>query len=474
MVGFVSEPVLREMLQRDPGIPKTRAILEIEHGPLEGMDEHTSTLPDLRDFVVIGSGITGCSVAHSLLNHPAFQDKTVAVLEARELASGATGYTESAILPIAPIAVGEERGQALTPGQLQEAATAAVAFKNVETITNILNYRIYVEWLINKSTMDMHFHTPGGLWTLYSPEEAKRDYRLLETEGVCVSPGATLRPRYLVLALFKEMMRRWPSRCMLQTHTAVTDVCHTPQGGDHPYVVTTRRGSIRAASVIICINGWTSHLIPSLRGKILPQRACLHQLRAPRVDTTSGTRNHALDYLVQHPAAGFTLSGGSQKCRDVYTSDDTQERKNDIEQLWDVLPSVFNRDGDSCPFVSNEGRTRFGIAGITTDKHPFVGCLNWNWKYIPTQIYMKTGYVDHEHTVPTARHVGRTLKQLQYPHIGVWVAAGCNRTGLNKCWLMGEALVGMIASEDVTDRIPDAYLATIERFRNMGSCNIRL
>lgn len=56
------------------------------------MASHQSAvLPERTDFVVIGSGITGCSVTKALLEHGAAKDAHVTVLEARTLVSGATG-----------------------------------------------------------------------------------------------------------------------------------------------------------------------------------------------------------------------------------------------------------------------------------------------------------------------------------------------------------------------------------------------
>lgn len=47
------------------------------------------TLPHHRDIVILGSGITGCSLARELLNNS--YKGSVTILEAREVCSGATG-----------------------------------------------------------------------------------------------------------------------------------------------------------------------------------------------------------------------------------------------------------------------------------------------------------------------------------------------------------------------------------------------
>lgn len=51
----------------------------------------SETLPSVTDIVIIGSGITGTSVAHTLLNHHQASNLRVTILEARNACSGATG-----------------------------------------------------------------------------------------------------------------------------------------------------------------------------------------------------------------------------------------------------------------------------------------------------------------------------------------------------------------------------------------------
>jgi glycine/D-amino acid oxidase-like deaminating enzyme len=36
------------------------------------------------------------------------------------------------------------------------------------------------------------------------------------------------------------------------------------------YVLTTPRGTVRAAKVFHCVNGFTGHLLPKLRGPLFP------------------------------------------------------------------------------------------------------------------------------------------------------------------------------------------------------------
>lgn len=74
----------------DPGLPSPNPTRSYwQHIPHALANTQSAELPSERDYVIIGSGITGLSVAKTLLErHPA---ATVTVLEARTLCSGATG-----------------------------------------------------------------------------------------------------------------------------------------------------------------------------------------------------------------------------------------------------------------------------------------------------------------------------------------------------------------------------------------------
>lgn len=76
---------------QDPGLPARQPTASYWQQPLHsGLSSIQSTsLPTNRDVVIIGSGITACSVARELLQSP--RDLTLTVLEAREVCSGATG-----------------------------------------------------------------------------------------------------------------------------------------------------------------------------------------------------------------------------------------------------------------------------------------------------------------------------------------------------------------------------------------------
>ena len=82
---------MAQHLTLDPGLPAsspTSSYWQIPpHKDLIGVQ--SATLPQTRDIVIVGSGITGCSAALELLKS---NDRlSITVLDAREICSGATG-----------------------------------------------------------------------------------------------------------------------------------------------------------------------------------------------------------------------------------------------------------------------------------------------------------------------------------------------------------------------------------------------
>ena len=80
-------------IEAQPGLPVENPTRSFWMSPLSPIAHHSSDLPQHADIVVIGSGITGTSVARTLLDRAHAQGKhpVVLMLEARDACSGATG-----------------------------------------------------------------------------------------------------------------------------------------------------------------------------------------------------------------------------------------------------------------------------------------------------------------------------------------------------------------------------------------------
>ena len=74
-----------------PGQPRSQPTVSYWQDPPDAIADHQTTthLPEHADVVIIGSGITGATIAYDLLNVQ--PDVKVILLEARQAASGASG-----------------------------------------------------------------------------------------------------------------------------------------------------------------------------------------------------------------------------------------------------------------------------------------------------------------------------------------------------------------------------------------------
>ena len=82
--------IVLERISRSPGIPQLNDSKPYWTVPQSPIAEHgkEAKLPEHADVVVIGSGITGTSVARCLLEND--ESLTIVMLEARDACSGAT------------------------------------------------------------------------------------------------------------------------------------------------------------------------------------------------------------------------------------------------------------------------------------------------------------------------------------------------------------------------------------------------
>lgn len=90
--------------QKDPLLPRpnsTQAFWQLPPALITQIQ--SAQLPSRTTYAIIGSGVTGCSVAKNLLeNLPADSKDTVTILEARTLTSGATGRNGGHLLSPLP------------------------------------------------------------------------------------------------------------------------------------------------------------------------------------------------------------------------------------------------------------------------------------------------------------------------------------------------------------------------------------
>jgi glycine/D-amino acid oxidase-like deaminating enzyme len=218
----------------------------------------------------------------------------------------------------------------------------------------------------------------------------------------------------------------------------------------YPYLLHTPRGCVRAAKVIHATNGYAGHLLPELRGKLYPVRGTMSAQKSTAefgrhgnalswdivnsgsFEGTTNVRELGLYYGCQNPYSGDIFFGGEKaNIFEVLNSDDTQVGAPCKANITKVLPRLFIKGWN--PGSESEAiKVWSGILGFTTDRLPLVGSL-------PHSI-TKRG-----------------------PEGGEYIAAGFNGYGMPLCWSSGEAIARMMLGTDVSDFLPDSFLASETR-----------
>ena len=129
----------------------------------------------------------------------------------------------------------------------------------------------------------------------------------------------------------------------LQTNTPVQSVS-LQRDGDGYWVVTTDRGSVRAKNVIYATNGYSSALLPELKGRIVPVKGICSRILNPKRMLL--TNNYVMrfsereyDYLIPR-SDGSIVVGGARA--DYYSNLDTWFDVSDDSTLIESAKNYFD------------------------------------------------------------------------------------------------------------------------------------
>ncbi|RBR16496.1 uncharacterized protein FIESC28_06905 [Fusarium coffeatum] len=458
---------------KDPGLPRSNPTVSAWQIPVHPTVSsiQSAVLPEQTDFVVIGSGITGCSVTKTLLEHKAAKGSHVTVLEARTLVSGATGRNGGHLVTAAghtfgPLAQqhGLEAAQQITRFSvlnIQHVMDMVKAMdKEVQEDCQIRDVRKVMAvgddetWAAARSSvLAFQKNVPecSTYHRIVDADEVPERWNIKGASGAVEHDAGAIWPYRLLTGIYERLLAQHPDRLAIETHTPVIRIkLQDHIDPDYPYLVTTPRGTIKAKKVIHCTNGHASHLLPQLAGRIYPFRGTMSvQKPGPQLENVGASKSWSLShkstldartglfdtglyYLQQNALTGRIWIGNETAyMHDILTSDDTYVPDRAVQALSTVLPKFFLK-GWGTESSSEIESIWSGIQGHTADGLPIVG-------QVPACV---TGSNQDD---------------------GQWIAAGFNGYGMDKCWLTGEALVKMMLGEDVSAWFPQCYLVTENR-----------
>ncbi|KAL8722550.1 MAG: hypothetical protein Q9225_001018 [Loekoesia sp. 1 TL-2023] len=399
----------------------------------------TSELPDSASTIVVGSGITGASVAYNLLVK---HDKSsVLMLEARTACSGATGrnggHTKAASYRAFLDNVrnqGEDEAAKIVRFEYNcMKAVHAFARENKiecdswegDTVDIIYDQG---QWIRAKKAISeikriLGDDDPAAQYKFYDASETKEKFLVRGALGSVSYEAGFISAYKFVMGVLELALKKGLN---LQTETLVSSIKRS-EIDSNGWVVETPRGSIRAERVIMATNGYTAYLYPPVRGIIVPLRGTVAAQRPGSRMPKEGLKTtysfiygNGYEYMIFRPVgsrfAGDLIIGGcSTKAPEegLYewgTTDDTAMDPNIGQYVRDSAAEYFGPQwGDDHP----DGRIRkqwTGIMGYSSQGFPLVGSV---------------------------------------PHVeNLWIAASFQGSGMVLCFHTAKALVTMMHNGD--------------------------
>ncbi|KAF4806272.1 Gamma-glutamylputrescine oxidoreductase [Colletotrichum siamense] len=378
--------------------PVADATLPFWRTDLHELDSHQSTpdLPQTCDVLIVGSGLSGASIAYQILDNNSSPPSMV-ILEARQACSGATGRNGGHVKPDLYYRVPQ---YARMYGKKAAAEMAVFEMSHVQAIKD----------LVEKEKIDCDFVLTRAYDVILDPglaEKTKREFDQLVEErfptvkDVWYAPTAAARtltgvwdaqcafsftvgslwPYKLVTHLLSLAVKRGVN---LQTHTPVTSVSDT-QDADGYWLVTTPRGVIKAKKVIFATNGYTAGILPEFREKIIPVRGICSRIavpegkQAPSLPFSYSVRHNAkgADYQITRPDGSIIVGGG----RPAYWHKEN-EWYNNFDDSKMIQPAVTYFDGLMQRTYhgwehsdASVDKVWTGILGYTNDLMPYAGAV---------------------------------------------------------------------------------------------------
>ncbi|KAL7411653.1 FAD dependent oxidoreductase [Mrakia frigida] len=424
-----------------------------------------SSLPKERvDIVIIGAGMTGASLAYQLTRPGAAgEGKTILLLEAKDVASGATGRNGGHLAP----ATSNAYPSLITPLSEGGAGVSSVeALKIIKSERE--NYELAKEicekeglvdevdlycgqgigvfetesvkanqraarkaWLDARAEQGLEEETESK-W-IEDPEEAKRISRTPTAIGAYLKPAGSVHPHKLCTALLRIALDPKTSSASsfeLQTWTPVESITPLVGEGKEGWKVETvgSKGSVEAGMVVLCSNAHTGHLFgeadDDFKKHITPVRGHASLITTPpSFSGASGSLDYTYGfegpYLVTAGGAGLVMGVGWGTCvgEGLGTKDEFIGVVDDsvvLEPVKEYLSGYLKKQlnwGDEAP---GEGLTRIwtGIMGYSRDILPLVGP-------VPNQPNLWAAVAFHGHGMSRILSCTRSLAQ-QIQNQGIW------------------------------------------------------
>lgn len=448
----------------DPGTPGPNYTSPYWHIEPHRHANHQSAWPKgIVDVVIIGSGISGMTLARTLTTKPGLE---VVLVDSRQLCAGATGRNGGHIKTMT-FAMWAERKKifglkeairiSLFEDSHLEAMHAAMKEDNIDAdlvlTEGIEAYydQTTFDYAI-KSLEEMRFHIPKlaakhRVYTDldYLQKEFKVSPRCIGAIGV---PSASVWPYKWITGVLGNLIDT--QKLNVQTNTTVSSIQDDDSDASEFATIHTNRGSIRARDIIHAQNAWIGHLIPELRPFISPVRVNVVHFDSVQVPDNPhipvvnrspfsldskyslwlryGEKDY--DYIIQRTDGGLIV--GRACTGRKTTSDDSVTDISPMQHLRGFAEEalMFTPEKGSSTHIDRQWS---GIVAFTQDGVPFAGRL-------------PSSFTGRKHQ---------------------WVCGAYHATGMIKAFRTSQNLAAMVLGKGVSEDFPESMLVTEERIRNL-------
>lgn len=390
------------------------------------------------DIAIIGTGISGVSTLHHLIQEFRRTNRAVThivLLEARAFGSGATGRNGGHCTAYNPV----------------EFKTLADAFGTAEAKKHVALERRAVNAVLalvekNEWAHAVDLVRGGNIHLINSQRERTaleeqlaaareagvdtQDFRFLEEDecarlvhsGKGISglriPGNNLYPLKLISKIFElacKQAREIGIDVQLFTYTPVNNVTKAASASTSadPWLLSTSRGDIRAKQVVHATNGYVSHLLPEFatgQQKVVPCRGQVVAVRpaqegVPPFWTTGFSADEGFNYFFQRPAGTssdqaavpYVIMGGGRNIApepfELDIADDSTLQPSVSQYLRGFLPKNFGAIYKTPANVKIDFEWS-GIMGFTRSRNPYVGAVHSQGVKVQGQ-YVLAGFSGH-------------------------------------------------------------------------------
>jgi glycine/D-amino acid oxidase-like deaminating enzyme len=417
----------------------------------------TEELPKEADIVIIGSGYAGTSVVTNLqMLNP---DLKIAMFEARDVCSGATGRNGGHIKPYC------HRNFDLYQEKWGTKGAAEIVnseFEHLWLMKNIItDNEIDCDFFLTRACdiypekndpriakdlkcFQMMMDCPlvdnelKKQIQVFHGDAARMISKNPTTDIAFTYPAASCWPWKLMTTLLKKCVAKGLN---LQSNTPVISV---KRQGDR-WLVSTPRGSTICSKVVYCTNGYTKALLEEFNDAIVPQRGVCCSIKPkngaiiPHLTNTYAifSEKPVSDYLINR-IDGTIIVGGHDSS--MFTKSEKP------------LERIFNCVEDTC--VDEESEKAFTENYM---KEKFV-----TWKDTPVEVSHWTGILGFTNDyMPYVGELDCIGKENSY------IVAGFHGHGMPRIWLSGKAVAKCIAEgkkiNDIDYTCPTPFYITKER-----------